>query len=304
MTASFELRPESMPLCGPADTIELVGSAQGTGRHADRQEWVYVAVHRGHGLWTHVYDVVHLPGAFGEEIRLVRVLPGDRRDEARYWALTAKAGTYLRGRSGRRRRPHHTGAKMPLTRRALMLSAAAAAPVCRPDGASGVRGTGPGAHAASRRDLAFANHRRPLRRRRAGVPDLYPLRRRRWRWPMRRTWSDIEGEVLETRLDDEGHLEVEYWGTVTRFQYERMDGWPALPRLGTTTWVSDPNRTVAAFFDVLSGHFAFAAEQGIDWTALRARMRRGAPPRPRHPRSTCSTRWRDPCGNWRTVTVR
>jgi hypothetical protein len=94
MSASFELRPESMPLCGPADTIELVGSAQGTGRHADRQEWVYVAVHRGHGLWTHVYDVVHLPGAFGEEIRLIRVLRGDRRAEARNWALTAKTGKF------------------------------------------------------------------------------------------------------------------------------------------------------------------------------------------------------------------
>ncbi|GEO43750.1 hypothetical protein SAE02_78980 [Skermanella aerolata] len=94
MSASFELRPESMPLCGPADTIELVGSARGTGRYADRQEWVYVAVHRGHGLWTHVYDVVHLPGAFGEEIRLIRVLRGDRRVEARKWALTAKTGKF------------------------------------------------------------------------------------------------------------------------------------------------------------------------------------------------------------------
>jgi hypothetical protein len=94
MSASFQLRPESMPLCGPADTIELVGSAQGTGRHADRQEWVYVAVHRSHGLWTHVYDVVHLPGAFGEEIRLIRVLPGDRRVEARNWALSAKTGKF------------------------------------------------------------------------------------------------------------------------------------------------------------------------------------------------------------------
>ncbi|WP_157599454.1 hypothetical protein, partial [Skermanella aerolata] len=74
--------------------------------------------------------------------------------------------------------------------------------------------------------------------------------------------SDVEGEVLETHLDDEGHLEVEYWGTVTRFQYERMDGWPAQQRLEDDAWISDPNRTVAAFFDILSGHFAFAAERG------------------------------------------
>ena len=34
------------------------------------------------------------PGAFGEEIRLIRVLPGDRRVEARKWALTAKTGKF------------------------------------------------------------------------------------------------------------------------------------------------------------------------------------------------------------------
>ena len=58
------------------------------------RQWIYVAVHRGHGVWTHVYDVVHLPGAFGEEIRLIRVLPGDRRDEARSWALAGKETNY------------------------------------------------------------------------------------------------------------------------------------------------------------------------------------------------------------------
>jgi hypothetical protein len=95
-----ELRPEAMPLCGPADTIELIGSAQGTGRYAERRQWTYVAVHRGHGLWTHVYDVVHLPGPFGKEIRLIRVLHGDRRAEARNWALVAK-GSKLTGTAGR-----------------------------------------------------------------------------------------------------------------------------------------------------------------------------------------------------------
>ena len=99
MTRYHELRPEAMPLCGPADTIELIGSARGTGRHAERRQWIYVAVHRGHGLWTHVYDVVHHPGPFGEEIRLIRVLPGDRRDEARSWALAAK-GKRLAGKAG------------------------------------------------------------------------------------------------------------------------------------------------------------------------------------------------------------
>jgi hypothetical protein len=95
MTEHLELRPEAMPLCGPADTIELIGSGRGTGRHAERLQWIYVAVHRGHGVWTHVYDVVHLPGPFGKEIRLIRVLPGDRRDEARSWALAVKGANLL-----------------------------------------------------------------------------------------------------------------------------------------------------------------------------------------------------------------
>ena len=43
--------------------------------------------------------------------------------------------------------------------------------------------------------------------------------------------EDIEQETLERRLHDDGHLELEYWGTVTRFQYDRADGWPETPRL-------------------------------------------------------------------------
>jgi len=107
MTGQPELRPETLPLCGPADTIELIGSTQGTGRHAGRQQWIYVAVHRGHGVWTHVYDVVHHPGPFGKEIRLIRVLPGDRRDEARSWALAVK-GSKPTGAPGPRGVAVHT----------------------------------------------------------------------------------------------------------------------------------------------------------------------------------------------------
>jgi hypothetical protein len=96
MTGHLELRPESVPLCGPADTIELIGFTYRTSRRAERQEWIYVAVHRGHGTWTHVYEVVQLTGAFGDEIRLIRVMPGDRRADARYWAL-ARKGNVLTG---------------------------------------------------------------------------------------------------------------------------------------------------------------------------------------------------------------
>ncbi|UEM06787.1 S41 family peptidase (plasmid) [Skermanella rosea] len=76
-------------------------------------------------------------------------------------------------------------------------------------------------------------------------------------------------EVLDARVD--GVLDLEYWGTLTRFRYDRLDGWPDLPRLDEDDdWISDPRMTVDAFFEVLAGHFAFAAERAIDWTELRS----------------------------------
>jgi hypothetical protein len=82
--------------------------------------------------------------------------------------------------------------------------------------------------------------------------------------------EDIETETLAARLEDDGRLELEYWGPVTRLQYDRFSDWPALPRLESGNWVSNPGMTIDAFFEVLAGHFAFARERGIDWTALRA----------------------------------
>ncbi|UEM24900.1 S41 family peptidase (plasmid) [Skermanella mucosa] len=94
----------------------------------------------------------------------------------------------------------------------------------------------------------------------------------------------IEKELIEARLEtDPGRgdrLELEYWGTVTRFVYDREADWPAMRRLGGDDWISDPSRTVDAFFKAVSGHFAFAPEAGIDWTDLRAEtdaaLRRGS----------------------------
>jgi hypothetical protein len=114
MIGHHELRPELLPLCGPADTIELIGCTHGTGRHAGRQEWIYVAVHRGYGVWTHVYDVVQLPGAFGDEIRLIRVMPGDRQEEARSWAL-ARRGNELTGAAKRGGKTASAGSKFNTT---------------------------------------------------------------------------------------------------------------------------------------------------------------------------------------------
>jgi hypothetical protein len=82
--------------------------------------------------------------------------------------------------------------------------------------------------------------------------------------------EEIEKETLAARLEDDDRLELEYWGTVTRLQYDRINDWPTLPRLDSDNWVPDPGVTIDAFFEVLAGHFAFARERGIDWAALRA----------------------------------
>ena len=81
----------------------------------------------------------------------------------------------------------------------------------------------------------------------------------------------VEGEILEARVTDEGRLELERWGQVTRFAYDPVPDWPAGPRYGDDrSWSRDAGITIDAFFQLLSEHFAFAAERGVDWTALRA----------------------------------
>ena len=53
--------PSTIPLCGPADTLELIaGGSRATAREPDRREWVFAAIHRSHGTWTHLYLVVEL----------------------------------------------------------------------------------------------------------------------------------------------------------------------------------------------------------------------------------------------------
>ena len=83
--------------------------------------------------------------------------------------------------------------------------------------------------------------------------------------------TDFEDELVSARLDDGGGLELETWAALNRFQYERVNGWPEGFRLDEEVgWSTDPGLTVDAFFEVLAGHFAFAAERGVDWAALRA----------------------------------
>ena len=76
-------RSAEIPLAGPDDTIEQLDERPCPGRRdPHRREILYAVVHRGAGLWTHLYRVV-LAAASRPEIHLDRVLEGDRLAELR-----------------------------------------------------------------------------------------------------------------------------------------------------------------------------------------------------------------------------
>ncbi|MDR6288098.1 MULTISPECIES: hypothetical protein [Inquilinus] len=79
-----EISPAEIPLAGPEDTVERLDERPCPGRHdPDRREILYGVVHRGAGLWTHLYRVVIARAAVRPEIHLDRVLPGDRLGDLR-----------------------------------------------------------------------------------------------------------------------------------------------------------------------------------------------------------------------------
>ena len=72
-----------IPLANPGDTVERLDERPCPGRRdPDRREVLYAVVHRGAGLWTHLYRVV-VTAALRPEIHLDRVLEGDRLAELR-----------------------------------------------------------------------------------------------------------------------------------------------------------------------------------------------------------------------------
>ncbi|MFE0755643.1 hypothetical protein ACFW16_16905 [Inquilinus sp. NPDC058860] len=73
----------AIPLAGPGDTVERLDEHPCPGpRDPHRREILYAVVHRGAGLWTHLYRVV-LAAASRPEIHLDRVLEGDRLADLR-----------------------------------------------------------------------------------------------------------------------------------------------------------------------------------------------------------------------------
>lgn len=69
----------AIPLAGPDDTIERLDERPCPGR----REILYAVVHRGAGLWTHLYRVVLATAPARPEIHLDQVLEGDRLAELR-----------------------------------------------------------------------------------------------------------------------------------------------------------------------------------------------------------------------------
>jgi hypothetical protein len=72
-----------IPLANPGDTVERLDERPCPGRRdPERREVLYAVVHRGAGLWTHLYRVV-VTAVSRPEIHLDRVLEGDRLAELR-----------------------------------------------------------------------------------------------------------------------------------------------------------------------------------------------------------------------------
>lgn len=73
----------AIPLANPGDTVERLDERPCPGpRDPGRREILYAVVHRGAGLWTHLYRVV-IAVAVRPEIHLDRVLEGDCLAELR-----------------------------------------------------------------------------------------------------------------------------------------------------------------------------------------------------------------------------
>jgi hypothetical protein len=83
--------PDLALLLAPGDEAQFVAFCGWTTR-AGRCEpsWLYVVLHRRHGLWTHAYRVVpdRRPGHLA--VYLERAVQGDHRDDLAAW-LRARA---------------------------------------------------------------------------------------------------------------------------------------------------------------------------------------------------------------------
>ena len=67
------------------DVVFVCASAHFRDRRG-RGGLVYVVVHRGHGVWTHVYRVVRDPRSARPMVCVERVIEGDRLSAACDWA--------------------------------------------------------------------------------------------------------------------------------------------------------------------------------------------------------------------------
>ncbi len=80
--------PDLSLILGPDDSAFHVAPCEPPkkgGRYTSGS--VHVVVHRGHGLWTHVYRVLRERQPDRLLVHLDKVFEGERGEEARRWAL-------------------------------------------------------------------------------------------------------------------------------------------------------------------------------------------------------------------------
>jgi carboxyl-terminal processing protease len=63
--------------------------------------------------------------------------------------------------------------------------------------------------------------------------------------------------------------EVQFWDAAGPYTFEKLSSLPALPVFGETQgWKQDIALNFEAFWKILTRHFAFSKERGLDWEAL------------------------------------
>lgn len=98
--------PDLDLLLAPGDSAWLVGQGPWRGRDGRwRESQLWVALHRRHGLWTHVYRVLRGPRPGHATVFLERAAAGDAATALRDWAAER-----LRGSARSDARPPPAGA--------------------------------------------------------------------------------------------------------------------------------------------------------------------------------------------------
>lgn len=79
--------PDLALVLGPADTATFVAEVERRDRLGrTERDTLYAVVHRGHGLWTHVYRINRNDRSDRMLVHVEKIYEGDRLREACTWA--------------------------------------------------------------------------------------------------------------------------------------------------------------------------------------------------------------------------